>query len=92
MIVQVSLRSQHQYIGLYAHALQLLHAVLCRLGLQLVGSFQIGHVGKMHAHRIPTQLPAQLTYSLHKRCALYIADGSAHLGYHEVQALVQSLA
>ena len=38
-VVQMALCAQHQYVGLYSHALQLFHAVLCGLGLQLVGSF-----------------------------------------------------
>ena len=37
-VVQVALRAQHQYVGLYAHPLQFLHRVLCGLDLQLVGS------------------------------------------------------
>ena len=81
----MTLRAQHQDIRLDTHALQFLDRVLCGLGLQLIGSLQIGHVGQVHTHGIPTQLPAQLSDGLHKRCTLNITNGAAHLGNHEVK-------
>ena len=38
-VVKMALGAQYQDIGLNTHTLQLLHAVLCGLGLQLVGGF-----------------------------------------------------
>ena len=88
----MALCSKNKNVGLYAHTLQFLHTVLCWLSLQLVGSLQIGYVRKVYTYRIAPQLPAQLSDSLHKRCTLYIAYGSAHFGNHKVQTFVQPLA
>ena len=38
-VVQVALGAQYQYVGLNTHTLKLFYAVLCGLGLQLVGGF-----------------------------------------------------
>ena len=81
----MTLRTQHQNIGLDTHALQFLDRVLCGLGLQLIGSLQIGHVGQVHTNGVPAQLPTQLSDGLHKRCTLNITNGAAHLGNHEVK-------
>ena len=82
----MSLCAQHQDIWLYSHTLQLLHRVLCRLGLQFISGFQVGYICQMHTYCIATQLPAQLTDSLHKWCTLNVADGTTYLSDHEVEA------
>ena len=87
-VVQMSLCAQHQYVGLYSHTLQLFHAVLSGLGLQLVGCLQIGYISKVYAYRIAPQLPAQLSDGFHKWRTLYVAYGAAHLCYHKVQLLL----
>ena len=86
MIVQMALCAQYQYVGLYAHTLQLFHAVLCGLGLQLTGSLQIRHVRQVYAYRLSSQFPSQLSDSLHKRCTLDVTDGAAHLGDDKVES------
>ena len=83
-VVEVAFRSEDEDVGLDTHALQLLNAMLCGLCLQLVGSFQIGHVGQVYADSLSAQLPSQLSDSLHERCTLYVADGTAHFGDDEV--------
>ena len=87
-VVEVPLRAQHQYVGLYAHGLQLLHRVLRWFRLQFVGSLEVGHVCKVYANGVSAQLPPQLSDSLHEGSALYVAYGAAHLGNDEVQLLV----
>ena len=84
-VIQMALGAQHQNVGLDTHSLQFLHGMLRRLGLQLIGSLQIGHVGEMHTHRITSQLPAQLSDGLHKRGTLNVADSTAHLRDDEVK-------
>ena len=86
-IIKVAFGAKHEDVGLNSHALQFLHRVLRGFGLQLVGSFQIGHIGQMHTHGIATQLPTQLSDGLHKWCALDVADGASHLGDDEVKNL-----
>ena len=90
MVIKVALRTKDENIRLDTHALQFLDGVLSGFGFQLLGSFQIRHIGKMYAHGIATQLPAQLD-SLHEGCTLNVADGTAHLCNHEVEALVETL-
>ena len=87
-VAEMFLRSQHKDIGLYAHALKFLHRVLRRFGLQFVSRLEVGHIGKVHTHSIASQLPAQLTYSLHEWCTLNVADGAPHLGNHKVILLM----
>ena len=84
MVVKVALSTKHEDVGLDAHALQLFHRMLCGLGLQFVGSLQIWHIRQMHTHGIATQLPAQLSDSLHERCTLNISDGASHFGDNEI--------
>ena len=38
----------------------------------------------MYTYGITSQLPPQLSDGFHKRCTLYVTDGSAHLGNDEV--------
>ena len=92
VVIQMTLGTQHQNVGLNTHTLQFLHRVLCRFGLQLIGGFQIRYIRKMYAHRIAPQFPAQLSDGLHERCTLNVADGTTHLGDDEVESLPKSLA
>ena len=84
VLLQVLLCAQDEDVGLYADALQLLHRVLCRLGLKLTRSAEVGHIGEVNVDGVLSQLPFELTYGLHERCALYVADGSANLGDDEI--------
>ena len=88
LVVQMAFRAEHEDIGLYAHSLQLLYAVLCRFGLHFFGRLQVGHVGQVYRHRVAAQLPAQLADGLHKRRTLDVADGAAHLRDDKIQLLV----
>ena len=46
------LGAKDEYVGLYAHLLQLLDGVLSRLGLEFLGGVEIGHIGQMDAETI----------------------------------------
>ena len=83
-VVEVAFRSQHKDVGLDAHALQFLDAVLRRLRLQLVGGLQIGDIGQVYADGIAPQFPPQLSDGLHERRTLDVANGAAHLGDDKV--------
>ena len=83
-VAEVFLRAQHEHVGLYADALQLLHGVLRGLGLQLSGCLEVGNVGEVDAHGVLAHLPFHLPDGLEEGHALYVADGSAYLGDDEV--------
>ncbi len=78
------LGAQHQYVGLDAHLLQHLHAVLCGLGLELLGSLDIGHIGEVHAYTAVAQLPLELAHGLKKRGRLDVAHCAAYFGDYKV--------
>ena len=90
LVRQVLLSAQHEDVGLDTYALQLLDGVLCRLCLQLAGSFEVGHVSKVHADCALAEFPFQLTDSLHERCALDVADGTSDLCDDEVIVVLLS--
>ena len=88
----MAFRTKYENIWLNTHTLQLLHRVLRGFRLQLVGSFQVRHISKVHAHRITSQLPPQLTYGLHKRRTLDVANGTADFANNEIkQTLLRPL-
>jgi hypothetical protein len=75
----------HHHVGANADALQFLHRVLGRLGLQLAGGRQIGHQRQMDEHRpVRAQFVAQLTDRFEKRQAFDVANGAANFADHEV--------
>ena len=78
------LGAQHQHVGLDTLLLQQLDAVLRRLGLQLLGCADIGHIGQVHADAAPAQFPPQLAYGFDKRQGLDVAHGAANLGDDKV--------
>ena len=86
-VVEMALGTQHEDVRLNAHSLQLLDAVLRRLGLQFPGSLQVWHISQMYAYRVASQLPAQLPDGFHEGRALDVADGATHLRDHEVHIL-----
>ena len=79
-VVKVAFCTENEYVGLDAHALQFLHRVLGGFCLQLVSCLQIRHIREVHTHRIPPQLPPQLSYGFHERRTLYVANRAADLG------------
>ena len=83
-IIQMFLGSQHKNIRLDSYALQFLHRMLGRLGLQFSRSFQIGHISEMNIDGPLTQLPFQLADSFHERRTLDVTNGTAYLGNHKV--------
>ena len=91
MVIKVAFGSEDEDIRLDTHTLQFFDGVLGGLGLQLLGSFQIRHIGEMYAHGITPQLPAQLTDGFHERCTLDVTYRATHLSNHEVEALVETL-
>ena len=86
MVIKVAFRPEDENIRLNTHPLQLLYAMLRRLGLQLVGRLQVRHVGQVYTHRITSQLPSQLSDGLHKRRTLNVADGAADFGNNKIKS------
>ena len=58
--------------------------MLRRLGFQLLGSCDIGHVGQVDAEAVAAEFPAQLAHCLKKRQTFDVADHTAYLGDYEV--------
>ena len=81
----ILLCAQHQHIWLDTYLLKLLHRVLRRLGLQLFGCRDIGHIRQVYAQRIAPKLPPQLAHTLQVRQRLYVAYGAANLRNHKVK-------
>ena len=81
---QLVLGAQHEDIGLDTFLLQQLDTVLGGLGLELLGSGDIGDIGQVHADAAASQLPTQLADGLDKRQRLDIAHGAPDLGDDEV--------
>ena len=59
------LGAEHEYVGLDAERLQLLHGVLCGLGLELTGSCEVGYIGEVYAEGVAAKFKLELTYALH---------------------------
>jgi len=62
--------------------------VLGGFGLQLVGGFEVRHIGEVHADGAVAEFPLQLTDGLKERCRLDVADGAANLGDDKVDLVV----
>ena len=88
IVIQMLLCPKYEYVRLYSRRLQFLYTVLRRLGLQLAGSLEIGHVCQVYAYGIAAQFPLQLPDSLQKRGALYIAYRASYLGNNKVRTAV----
>ena len=85
-VAQSMLCTQHQYFGLNAQALQLLHTGLCRLGLQFACCGEVGYVGQMNVEgTCRTQFPSQLSDGFEKGLTFDVADGAAYLCDNEVE-------
>ena len=79
------LRAAHDHVGLDAALLQHLDGVLCGLGFQLLGGFEIGDKGQMNAHTVFFgQLPLQLAHRLDEGLRFHIADRAADLREDDV--------
>ena len=79
-------RTQHDDVRGNAHALQLLDAVLGRLGLVLPAGLQVGHQGHVDIQGVlPSLFQPHLADSLDKGLAFNIADGAADFGDHHVR-------
>ena len=81
---QLVLGAQHEHVGLDTLLLEQLDAVLCGLGLELLGRADVGHIGQVHADAAATQLPTQLADGLDKRQRLDVAYCTANLGDDKV--------
>jgi hypothetical protein len=69
-----------QRVGLDADLAQLLHRVLGRLGLELAGGLDVGHVGQVHEGGVGrAQLQAELAHGLQEGQGLDVAHGAADL-------------
>ena len=63
--------------------------MLCRLGLQLAGSRNVGHQRQVHIDGVAArQVVSELADRFHERHRLDVADGAADLAKHEVIAFV----
>ena len=78
------LSAQNQHIRLDTQLLKLLHRVLRRLRLKLLGSSDIRHISQMHAQAVLPQLPTELSHSLKKRKRLNVANHAANLSDYEI--------
>ena len=68
---------------------QLAHAVLHRLGLELVGGRDVGHERQVHEDRVlAPDVLAELAHGLQERQALDVADRAADLDDHDVGLLL----
>ena len=76
--------SQHEDVGLNALALQLLHGVLCRLGLEFSGSLEVWDICEVDADGIFPEFPFHLSDGLEERCALDVANSASNLSYDKV--------
>ena len=88
-VTQRMLCTEHQDLWLDAKTLQLLHAHLGGLRLQLTCCCQKRHVGKVYiqcARR--TQLPPELADGLQERLTLNVADSASYLGNDKVKGLL----
>ena len=81
---EIVFRAQHEYIGLYAEALQFLDRVLRRLGFQFPGSSQIGYIGKMYADSAVAQFPFELADGLEEGQAFDVAYGTADFSDNKI--------
>ena len=85
---KVMLGAQHENIRLNTHLLQLFHRVLRGLGLQLFGCGDIGHIGKVYAHTVLTQLPTQLAHAFEIRQRLDVAHRTADFSDNEIELIL----
>ena len=83
-VVEMLLRPEHEHVRLDADALQLLDAVLCRLGLQFACGPEIRHESQVDVDGPATEFPFQLTDGLHERCALDVTNGTSNLRDDEI--------
>ena len=74
---EVLLSAEHEHVGLDTCGLQFFHRMLCGLGLQFVGGFEVRYIGEMHAEGAVAEFPFQLTDSFQERCCFDVADGAA---------------
>ena len=82
------LGSQHDDVWLYSLLLECLHRVLCRLGLQLLGSGYEWHVCQVYEKAVLAQLVLQLSYGLDERQRLDVANHASDFSYHEVEVVL----
>ena len=75
-----------QHVGLDADLAQLLHRVLGRLGLELAGGGDPGHVGQVHERGVRrAHLQAHLAHRFEERQALDVAHRAADLDDRDVE-------
>ena len=81
---QLVLGAQHEDVGLDTFLLQQLDAVLGGLGLELLGSADVGDISQVDTDAAAAQLPTQLADGLDKRQGLDVAHGATYLGDDKV--------
>ena len=77
--------AQNQNIGLYTDFLQHFHRMLGWLCLQLFCRADIRHISQVYAQCVTAHFPSELAHGLKIGCRLYVAHGSAYLGYYIVK-------
>ena len=76
--------TQYQHVGLYAHPLQFLHAMLSGFCLQFPRRLEVWDVRQVYTYGPAPQFPPQLPYGFHEGGTLYVSYRAAHLGNDEV--------
>ena len=89
-VAQVLFRAEHKNVGLDADALEFLHGVLCRFGLELAGCLEVGHIGEVNANSAVAHFPLELTDGFEERCRLDVAHGSADFSNDKVIVILLS--
>ena len=83
--MQLMLCTQNKDVRLNTQLLQLLHGVLRRLRLVLLGRSDVGNVGQMDAEAVLAQLPLQLAHAFDERKRFDVAHRAADFRNHEVE-------
>ncbi len=82
---EVVLGAADDDVRLHAALLKHLHAVLGRLGLELLGGLEIRHEGEVYRNAVfLREFPLKLTHGLNERMRLHVSDRSADFGDDDI--------
>ena len=90
-VLQMMLCAKYEYVWLNAHALQLLHRMLCRLRLEFACRMEVRDIGKVDVNHVASHLPSQLSDGFHKGGTLDVTYRAANLRDDKVEMFVLSI-